>query len=595
MFDSEAVRTHIPCPLCGSHDAATLYSDGHTYCFSCQGYIQGERTGGYTVSRELLTDLEYISLDKRKLTAETCRKYGYGVMSENGKPYQVAPYYDKDGNLVAQHLRGADKTFSWRGQPKNLQLFGQHLFAGGGKMVVVTEGEIDCLTVSQVQGNRWPVVSLANGAGSAVKAFKDNLEWLESFDKVVICFDMDEVGRKAASNAAQVLSPGKAYVMELPLKDPNDMLKAGKTEELVNCIWQAHPYRPDGIICGADLWEEIIKPPQVGYKTPFPKLNTMTEGIRKKEIWLFTAGSGIGKSTIVHELAYDLLMNHNCTIGVMALEESKRRAAERYLSIYLNKPLHLSREGVSEEELKAAYDATIGQEGRFFLYDHFGSSDIDTLMSRIRFMAVTCNIDFLVLDHISIVVSGLRDAGTDERKQIDILMTALRSLVEDTGIGVLGVVHLKRPPQGESWNEGKEPSLTDLRGSGGLEQLSDTVVALSRNQKDEENGNKVKLVVLKNRFTGVIGTVDTLEYCPRTGRLVVCPSPDDNPFGKVEVNETQSKTEKSSQKTAMGKRKAKSKSAVSVPQGETEVPPEKVVGLVDASVGSGPVEGELDF
>lgn len=594
MVDSEAVQTHVPCPLCGSHDAATIYSDGHLYCFSCQGYVPGDR-GGYTVSRELLTGLDYVSLNKRKITAETCQKYGYGVTTVGDKTYQVAPYYDQDNNLVAQHLRGADKSFSWRGQPKNLQLFGQQLFSGNGKMVVVTEGEIDCLTVSQVQGNKWPVVSLTNGVGSAVKAFKDNLEWLESYEKVVICFDMDEPGRKAAEQAAQVLSPGKAYVMELPLKDPNDMLQAGKTEELINRIWQAKPYRPDGIISGADLWDEIIKEPEKGYKTPFHKLNTMTEGIRKKELWLLTAGSGIGKSTIVHELAYDLMMNHGCTIGVMALEESKRRAAERYLSIYLNKPLHLSREGVTEEQLKAAYDATIGQEGRFYLYDHFGSSDIDTLMSRIRFMAVTCNIDFLILDHISIVVSGLRDAGTDERKQIDTLMTMLRSLVEETGIGVLGVVHLKRPPQGESWNEGKEPSLTDLRGSGGLEQLSDMVIALSRNQTDEEQGNKVKLVVLKNRFTGVIGAADVLEYIPRTGRLVPSSESDDSPFGKVETNEIDRKTESPSQKRDVAKRTRKKRNNIPSETGE-EVATPQMVGMADAEIGTdGPLEGEVDF
>lgn len=540
--------------------------------------------------KELFTDIEYRPLVSRKLTLETCQKYGYGIAHDGQSTWQVAPYRNQDGELVGQHLRGPDKTFRWRGSPKDLQLFGQHLFANGGKMVIVTEGEIDCLSLSQVQGNKWPVVSLANGAGSAVKAFKDNIEWLESFEKVVICFDMDKPGQEAAQQAAQVLSPGKAYIMELPLKDPNDMLKAGRTEELVNSIWQARPYRPDGIIGGEDLWAEIIKPPEKSYSTPYRKLNVMTEGIRKKELWLFTAGSGIGKSTVVHEIAYHLMMHEGLTIGVMALEESKRRAAERYLSIYLNKPLHLTREGVTEEDLRAAYKATIGQEGRFFLYDHFGSSDIDTLMSRIRYMAVSCGIDFLVLDHISIVVSGLRDAGDNERKQIDQLMTALRSLVEDTGIGVLGVVHLKRPAQGESWNDGKEPSLTDLRGSGGLEQLSDTVVALCRDQRDEEHGNESRMIVLKNRYTGVIGEVDTLRYDNRTGRLTAIDKPDDNPFRSEENYEAQTESE-----TPVREHYAKSKRKYDGAQ-NPEASAAQMVGMADAQERpDGPLEGEVDF
>ena len=592
---SEAIRTHIPCPLCGSHDAGAEYSDGHFYCFSCCGYIQGDREiGEKSMSKELFSDIEFKPLNTRKISLETCQKYGYGIASDGSSTWQVAPYYNKDGELVGQHLRGPDKTFRWRGSPKDLQLFGQRLFATGGRMVVVTEGEIDCLTVSQVQGNKWPVVSLPNGCTSADKAFKDNLEWLESFEKVVICFDMDEPGREAANKAAQVLSPGKAFIMELPLKDPNDMLKAGRTDELINAIWQARPYRPDGIISGSELWDEIIKEPEKGFTTPYRKLNTLTEGIRKKELWLFTAGSGIGKSTVVHEIAYHLMMNEGQTIGVMALEESKRRAAERYLSIYLNKPLHLTREGITEEDLRTAYQATIGQEGRFFLYDHFGSSDIDTLMSRIRYMAVSCGIDFLVLDHISIVVSGLRDAGDNERKQIDQLMTALRSLVEDTGIGVLGVVHLKRPAQGESWNDGKEPSLTDLRGSGGLEQLSDCVVALARNQKDEEHGNESKLIVLKNRFTGVIGDADILEYNNRTGRLLAIDKPEDNPFGKAEDHEETKHVQKEKATGTHVERRPKTKRNRNSGSSE-EVAAPSLVGCTDAQSGAGPLEGELDF
>ena len=191
---SEAIRTHIPCPLCGSHDAGAMYSDGHFYCFSCQGYIGNSEGANKSMPKELLApdELEFKPLQARKITLETCQKYGYAIAHDGYSTWQVAPYYNHEGELVGQHLRGKDKVFKWCGKPNNLQLFGQHLFKGSSKQVVVTEGEIDCLSVSQAQGNRWPVVSLPNGASCAAKAFKDNLEWLESFEKVIICFDMDE-------------------------------------------------------------------------------------------------------------------------------------------------------------------------------------------------------------------------------------------------------------------------------------------------------------------------------------------------------------------------------------------------------------------
>lgn len=467
---------------------------------------------------------EYPTLTKRKLTEETLRKFGYKCRERLNKIWHIAPYYAKDGTLIAQHLRGPNKDFKWAGDTSKLPLFGMQLWnSEGAKRVVVTEGEIDCMTVSQIQDNKWPVVSIPSGVGSAAQAFRDNLEWLEAFETVVICFDSDDPGQRAASECAQILSPGKAAIAHLPLKDPSDMYVAGRGKELISCLWNAAPYRPEGILSGTSLWEELIKEPVPGWLTPYPELNEATLGIRPSELWLFTAGSGIGKSTIVHEIAYKLLMQDGLKIGVMALEESKRRTAERYLSIYLSQPLHLNRDGISEAKLREAFDRTIGQEPcRFELYDHFGSTDVDGLMSKIRYMFVGLGVDIVVLDHISIVVSGLdgNEISESERRTIDVLMTKLRSLVQETGKTVLAISHLRRPPSGgKSWNEGKEPTLTDLRGSGALEQLSDVVVALSRDQSDASKSDIGKLLVLKNRPVGITGEAGYVRYDRDTGRL----------------------------------------------------------------------------
>lgn len=467
----------------------------------------------------LLPDGEYVSLPKRHLERDTLLKFGYSVGKHNDKPVHIAPYYDQKGMLVAQHLRYPNKEFRWLGDSKGVQLFGQHLWRNtGGKMLVITEGEIDAMSLSQAQGNKWPVVSIPSGAQGAVKAIRNNLEFVESYSTVVLAFDNDEPGRKAAQECALLLSPGKARICTLPLKDANEMLVAGRVKELIDCIWNAQTWRPDGLISGIDLWDDLIQPPVEGYQTPYPKLNSMTHGLRKGELTLFTAGSGIGKSTLVNEIGYKLLMEDGLTLGIIALEESRKRTAERYAGIYLDKPLHIDRNDISEEQLKEAYENVLAN-GRFWLYDHFGSSDLDTLMSKIRYMAVGLNVDFIILDHISIVVSGLDEEEESERKMIDRLMTRLRSLVEETGIGILAIVHLKRPDKGKSFNDGRQVSLTDLRGSGSLEQLSDTVIAMERNQSDEETQNQAVLRVLKNRTIGLVGECDTLEYDTETGRL----------------------------------------------------------------------------
>ena len=195
---------HEPCPSCGSQDNLSRYGDGHAYCFGCQ-YREGKEQGAGDSSPSQLLSVTPKALPSRKLTLETCTKWGYGVSHYQGKPCQVATYRTEQGTPIAQKLRFADKSFLMLGNKqkesqgdksqgdKSLPLYGMHL-CSGGKIVVVTEGEIDALTVSQLQGNKWPVVSVPTGAQGAFKALKVHLNWFDGFEKVILMFDQDEPG-----------------------------------------------------------------------------------------------------------------------------------------------------------------------------------------------------------------------------------------------------------------------------------------------------------------------------------------------------------------------------------------------------------------
>jgi twinkle protein len=329
-------------------------------------------------------------------------------------------------------------------------------------------------------------------------------------------FDNDEPGQQAAKSCVDLFKPGQCKIARLPLKDASDMLQAGRGDEIIKAMWDAPVARPDGIVSGVDLWETVIaQDPHPGLPYPWPSLNTAILGMRRGELVTICAGSGIGKSTYCRELAHYLMRNGQ-TVGYIALEENNRKTALGLMGIELNKRLTVSREGVTNDDLKRAFQATVGS-GLCYMYDHFGSCDVDNLLNRIRYLAKGCNCNWIVLDHLSIVVSGLGDG--DERKLIDLAMTKLRSLVEETGIGMLLVSHLKRPPEGKSYNEGRHISLSDLRGSAGIEQLSDTVLGIERNQQDPENKHLSCIRVLKDRTTGYTGTGCDLRFDSATGRL----------------------------------------------------------------------------
>ena len=523
--------SHEPCPECGSRDNLGRYSDGHGYCFGCGYYEKAEEEMlqpssedfGFTsvqaesseVEENIFTKGQIKALSKRGINEDTCRKFDYRVTKHNGKPCQVANYYDNQ-KLIAQKFRFPDKTFKWSGNASGL--YGQWLWRDGGKMVVVTEGELDCLSVSMVQQNKWPTVSVKNGAQGAKRDVQKSLEWLEGFDTVVFMFDMDEAGQSAAKACASVLTPGKAKIAQLPMKDANEMLMANKGKEIISAIWEAKTFRPDGIVHGSDLWS-TISTNEVVYSVdyPFIGLNEKTHGLRKSELTCITAGSGIGKSAFVREIGYDLIKKGE-KVGFIMLEETVKRTALGLMGLHLDKPLHLGLSPVESDELRGAFDSVIGN-GRVYFYDSFGSTAIENLLARIKFLSKGEECDWIILDHLSIVVSGLGDG--DERRLIDNAMTALRTLVQETGVGLILVSHLKRPDGNKGHEEGAQTSLSQLRGSHAIAQLSDMVLGLERNQQGEES-NVTTVRVLKNRFSGECGVACHAQYNPLTGRMQEC-------------------------------------------------------------------------
>lgn len=519
---------HEPCPKCDSRNNLARYEDESAYCFGCGHHEKGdgsvldseEPAGGETSdSRDhggvrSVVEIVYESLPKRGISEETCRRFHYGIGSKaDGTPVQVADY----GNGI-QKYRTASKQFSWANRVKGTYpLFGRHVWRSGGKRVIVTEGEIDALSYAEATNCSWPVVSVCDGAGSAVRCVTENIEWLSGFDEIVLMFDMDEPGQEAAVKCAELLPVGKVKIAQLPRKDPNEVLLELGSQELFKAPFNAAVWRPDGIVEGIDLLDRVLVPPPEGLAYPWPFLNDVMYGHRTKEMVTWVAGTGSGKSLVLREVIRHLWVTYGQRVGVIALEESNVDSALGQISLEVSRPLHLPavRKTVSDDEIKRAAEKVLPG---FVFYDHWGSVEADVLLPKIRYMAVSLGIKYIVIDHISIMVSGMAAEG-DERKRIDQLVTQLRSLCSELDIGLHIVSHLRKN-DGTPHEEGGQISLQDIRGSGAPAQLSNFVVGLERNQQAEgDKKNVTNIRVLKNRLTGQTGIVGALGYNRETGRL----------------------------------------------------------------------------
>jgi len=527
------------CEACGSSDANAIYTDNHSYCFSCGARTKGDgesNAGGYQPVKRAAgvlsmgeCDGTYMALKARCLTEETCRKYGYWIGKVNGVLHHIANYLDDEGTLAAQKIRDKDKNFSARGKLKPEHLFGKHLW-NGGKKIVVTEGEIDALSVAQVQGCKYPVVSIPMGAKSAKKSIAANYEYLCQFDEIILMFDQDDAGRAAAVECAEVLPLGRVKIAVLPMKDANECLVAGDIKAIMDAMWNAAPYIPDGVVAAADM-KQRVRDFMVNNKADgmsfmdIEAINKFTLGARGGEVVMVTSGSGMGKSTFCRQLFHfwgrgKSKVAEAVAVGLCALEEAVEETVIDLMGLDNNVRLRqdsaLRAEWLDSDKFDTAYDALF-DSGMFYLYDAFAEGNIDKLLAKMTYMVSGLDCKAILLDHISIVASALQ-GESDERKALDQMMTKLKAFAKRHGVVMVVICHLKNPDKGPAHEEGRAVSISDLRGSGALRQLSDTIIALERDQQGN-NPNLVTIRILKCRFTGDTGIAGQMAYNKLSGML----------------------------------------------------------------------------
>ena len=535
------VKYNQPCHSCGGSDPVSVNDDGSAYCFSCNTFFKDYSTSEVHTPKEDNTinfnkhqfennegfvKRSFNALTDRGISLETAKKYGVKSKKSFDKIMDHSYPYFINNEEVACKIRKHDKSFAWSSSPKGVGLFGEQLFQSGGKYITLVEGECDAMAAYELLGSKWPVVSIRSGAAGAVRDVKESLEFLESFENIIISFDNDKYGKEAARKVARVLSPAKAKILSLPaeIKDSNDMLRQNRRQEFVHLWWSAKIYTPSGVLNVSEQHEKF-KNRERKKSIPFPwhGLNNKLEGLRAGELITLCGGTGLGKSSVTRELEYHLIENTNDRVGIVALEEDWRRTVDGIIAIKASAKLHIDsvRDKYSEEELDNLFKFVFDGENkdRVWIHSHFGVNDIDSIFSKLRFMIVGCGCKWIVVDHLHMLVSATTDG--DERRNIDSIMTRLRSLVEETGAGMILVSHLRRIDGNRGHENGIQTGLSHLRGSQSIAQLSDCVISLERNQQAEDavEASTTTVRVLKSRYTGDVGVATHLLFDNETGRL----------------------------------------------------------------------------
>lgn len=488
-----------PCPSCSSSDAYHVWADGHGYCFSCNTLTKASY---HSVTDE--TQVAYTHLAWRDVTAETMETYGVLTkLTSEGEPVSIGFPYGEE-TFKVRSLK--EKEFKFVGDTKQADpLFGMRRWSkGSAKCVLITEGEMDAMSAYQMLDRKWPCLSI-KGASSARKDCTQARDYLNSFERIYLCFDRDEPGQKAVQQVAGLFDFNKVYHVDLSrFKDANEYLTNGAIKEFQNVVFNARRIMPTNIISSFEEMDKILEAasekPSIPF--PFPTLQSITEGIRTGESYLVKAPEGIGKTEFIRALEYHVLQTTDDNIGIIHLEESKDRLLKGLAGLHLNKPAHLRSRPVPLEEVKQAYREVIKREDRVFIYSHFGSSDPDVILDTIRFMVSACGCKYVFLDHITMVVTGLNE--DKERQTLDYISTRLGMMTEELDFALIFISHIN--------DDGK------TRGSRNISKIAHTIISISRDHLNEDPKvrNTTNVVVEKNRFASKTGPAGKLYFNPET-------------------------------------------------------------------------------
>lgn len=508
---AEAIRQHIPCEDCGSSDAKTTYNDGSSFCYACNKYgvwdkdlyreSKGEAPREESMSENKdynLLKIESQALHKRHIPEKITQQYKYGVgVDKNGNICQVANYYNSAKELVGQKLRYPDKTFKFIGNHKDALMFGQQLWASGGRKLIITEGEIDALSVATAFDGKYPVVSIKGGATSAKKEVSAQLDWVNSFDEVYLWFDNDEAGRKAVEDCTSLIPIEKLkLIRHTDYKDANEVLVYGKTSGVINCYYNATKFKPDDIVSPDDLLDVVAEPTPMGFPYYYSKLTELLYGRRFGEVVAVGAGVSVGKTDfIMSQVAFDV--QQGWKVATFMLEQSVKETLLRTAGKVDGIQYHVPEVEFDADKLK---DTVHSFQGNLYMFDNFGSNDWETIQEKIRYMFHNYGCKIFYIDNLT----ALNSHAQDERRNLDGLMAEVAGLAKELDIWVMLVSHLNPPKSGPSHESGGKVEQAQFTGSRAIMRWCYAMFGVERNtlHEDPVERNKGLIRVIKDRFSG---------------------------------------------------------------------------------------------
>lgn len=525
------------------------------YCFSCckpvslgDDYKRPDNIKVKT-DEEMLAELEVVrscprpETPFRSISPEMYKMYGVRLMVsefDGTTPYALALPYTLDGKIVQFKIRTLEHKKMWwvgKKQEAGVDLFGWELAKrSGAKTIYITEGEFDAIALQQIlqemdkgtayAGRKFAVVSIPNGVHSALEALERQGEELDSrFDEVVLVFDDDLEGQKAAKEIAN-LYPDTLSV-RLPEKDANDCLAKGKLKAARDAvIFRASKPEFNDVASFADYEDEALEEVVIGFSLPWDGVTDITYGLRHTELIAIGGGTGSGKTLLAHEISAWFAKEHDALLLLAMMEETPRETVRNISGKVDNVPYHVPNTEYDKELCRKTI-RSLDPNIDLWLPENQTSPDetwnsikraITTLVSkRTRLDPDHQKPCVVIVDNMTTLSEGLDSSARNDF--IGKVVGEANQIRLKHNIIIIFLSHLNPPDSKSRSHENGAPVLeSQFTGSRAMQRYCTFMIGFVRNKKAVDNSCSY-IEVLKNRLYGRTGAVKTY-YVRNTGRLL---------------------------------------------------------------------------
>lgn len=299
-----------------------------------------------------------------------------------------------------------------------------------------------------------------------------------------------------------------------------------KAEQLIFSIGQRHS-RSDFSHMRDILFDYMNKLEQlherrgtiVGVPTGFTDLDRLTGGLQKSDLIVLAARPGVGKTSLALSLAHNAAVKHQYSIALFSLEMSKEQLAQRLLSMDASIDQQRLRTGWIEEDewSRIVYAMDTLSEANIWIDDTASISPME-MRSKARRLQAEHGIDLIIVDYLQLMQATVNGRRNENRVQeISEISRSLKGLAREFNMPVLALAQLSRAVESR---QSKVPQLSDLRESGSIEQDSDIVMFIYRDDvynPESERKNIADVIVAKHR-NGPVGEI-SLYFQPSQTRF----------------------------------------------------------------------------